>query len=358
MFNVSLRQLRTFVAVARHLSFARAAEELHLTAPAVSMQIRDLEAAIDLPVFERSGRAVTLTTTGEYLLVHARRMMTTLKEAEDTVARLRGVQAGRITVGMVGTAQYFLPRLLAQFRVEYPGIDVRLSVGNRDQLGRQLQDREVDLAVMGRPPRMIETRSEAFAPNPLAVIAAADHVLAGARAISPARLELEPFIVRENGSGTRAAMESFFRDQHISPPLIMEMSSNETIKQAVIANMGLTLLSLHTLGLEYTAGQLVVLDVSGLPLMRAWHVVNLGQMRLSPAAEAFRDFVLERGETLLQALFPVLPQTAARKRRAATRKSRPESGPESPPGKSRSKSRGKAGGKSPEKSRGKPRTKA
>lgn len=304
MLNVTIRQLRTFVAAARHLSLARAAEELHLTAPAISMQIRDLESAVGLPVFERTGRTITLTTTGEYLLVYARRVLSTLKEAEDTLSRLRGVQVGRITIGMVGTAQYFLPRLLAQFRNEYPGVEVRLTVGNRDELGKQLHDRDIDLAVMGRPPRELETRAEAFAPNPLGVIAAASHPLASERFIAPVRLDRELFIVRESGSGTRAAMEAFFREYRIAPPAIMEMDNNETIKQAVIANMGLTLLSLHTLALEIGAGQLVVLDVLGLPLRRAWHVVNLGAVTLSPAADAFRCFVLERGETLLNQLFP------------------------------------------------------
>ncbi|GAC1624269.1 MAG: LysR family transcriptional regulator [Nevskia sp.] len=322
MLNLTLRQLRSFTAAARHLSFARAAEELHLTAPAISMQIRDLETAIGLPLFERNGRAMALTTTGEYLLVYARRMLSTLKEAEDTILRLRGVQAGRITIGMVGTAQYFLPRLLAQFRVEYPGVEVRLTVGNRDQLSRQLHDREIDLAVMGRPPRDLETRAEAFAANPLAVIAAADHPLAAERAIAPARLDRELFIVREPGSGTRAAMEAFFKEQRIAPLTIMEMTSNETIKQAVIANMGLTLLSLHTLGLELQAGQLAVLDVVGLPLKRAWHVVNLGSMTLSPAADAFRYFVLERGEALLDDLFPALPvvKPKAQRKSASSRR--------------------------------------
>lgn len=304
MLNVTIRQLRTFVAAARHLSLARAAEELHLTAPAISMQIRDLESAVGLPVFERTGRTITLTTTGEYLLVYARRVLSTLKEAEDTLSRLRGVQVGRITIGMVGTAQYFLPRLLAQFRSEYPGVEVRLTVGNRDELGKQLHDRDIDLAVMGRPPRELETRAEAFAPNPLGVIAAGSHPLAAERAIAPVRLDRELFIVRESGSGTRAAMETFFREHRIAPPAIMEMDNNETIKQAVIANMGLTLLSLHTLALEVGAGQLAVLDVMGLPLRRAWHVVNLGAVTLSPAADAFRGFVLERGETLLDQLFP------------------------------------------------------
>jgi len=277
------------------------------------MQIRDLETALGLPVFERNGRAIVLTTTGEYLLVYARRMLSTLKEAEDTILRLRGVQAGRITIGMVGTAQYFLPRLLAQFRVEYPGVEVRLSVGNRDQLGSQLRDRAIDMAIMGRPPRELDTRAEAFALNPLGVIASAEHSLAAERGIMPARLDREVFIVRESGSGTRAAMEAFFKEQRIAPPEIMEMTSNETIKQAVIANLGLTLLSMHTLGLELSAGQLAVLDVVGLPLKRAWHVVNLGAVTLSPAAEAFRYFVLERGEALLNALFPPTGTIAGRK---------------------------------------------
>lgn len=307
MLNLSLRQLRTFLSVARHSSFARAAEELHLTAPAVSMQIRDLETAIGLPVFERSGRAVSLTTTGEYLIVYARRVIATLKEAEDTIARLRGVQAGRVTVGMVGTAQYFVPRLLAQFRGEYRGVEVRVTVGNRDQLDRQLHDREIDLAIMGRPPRELDVRAEAFAANPLGVIAAADHPLVIEKAILPSRLDSELFIVRESGSGTRGAMEAFFREQRIVPATIMEMDNNETIKQAVIANMGLTLLSLHTLGLELQAGQLAVLDVIGLPLRRAWHVVSLGALSLSPAAEAFRYFVLERGDAMLDQLFGDLP---------------------------------------------------
>lgn len=303
MLNLSLRQLRTFVAAARHLSFARAADELHLTAPAVSMQIRDLETAVGLPVFERSGRAMSLTTTGEYLLVYARRVLATLKEAEDTIARLRGVQAGRIAVGMVGTAQYFVPRLLAQFRVDYPGVEVRLTVGNRDQLDRQLHDREIDLAIMGRPPRELDVRSEAFAANPLAVIAAASHRLAGARDVPAARLDREPFIVRESGSGTRSATEVWCKEMRIAPVFTMEMSSNETIKQAVIADMGLTILSLHTVGLEVQAGQLAVIDVVGMPLKRAWHVVSIGSLSLSPAAETFRYFVLERGEEMLAQLF-------------------------------------------------------
>jgi len=304
MRAVSLRQLRVFASVARHLSFARAAEELHLTQPAVSMQIRELEAAVALTLFERAGRAVRLTTPGEYLLVYARRVLSTLREAEAAMAALRGLKGGTLTVGMVGTAEYFVPRLLARFRAEHPAVDLRLAVGaNREHLVRMLRDGEVDLAVMGRPPRELDARAEPFAAHPLAIVAAAAHPAARRRRMAPKALEREVFLVRERGSGTRAAMEQFFRDQHIAPARSMEMASNETIKQAVIANLGIAFVSLHTVALELSAGQLVVLGVRGLPLLRSWHIVNIQAKPLAPAAEAFRYFVLEQGEALLAAQF-------------------------------------------------------
>lgn len=314
MRSITLRQLAVFASVAKHLSFVRAAEELHLTQPAVSMQIKELEAAVELPLFERSGRTIRLTMPGEYLLVYARRMLATLKEASDAMAKLRKVQGGRITIGMVSTAEYFLPRLVARFRQEHPAVDMRLAVGNREELSRMLHDNEVDLAVMGRPPRELDTRAEPFAAHPLVIIASPEHPLAKRREIAPKTLDGEPFIVREPGSGTRAAMERFFRDQRITPTPIMEMASNETIKQAVIANMGLAFVSLHTVALELSVGQLVLLDVVGLPLMRRWYIVNIQAKPLSPAAEAFRYFVLDQGERLLAEQFgSSVPVTDARK---------------------------------------------
>jgi DNA-binding transcriptional LysR family regulator len=304
MKAVTLRQLRVFASAAKHASFARAADELHLTPPAVSMQIKELEGSCELPLFERAGKTVRLTMPGEYLLVYARRVLATLKEADAALAALRRVEGGRMTVGMVSTAEYFLPRLVARFRTEHPGVEMRLSLGNnREALVRQLRDGEVDLAVMGRPPRELDARAEPFAAHPLAIIAAPEHPLARRRRIAPKTLEGEPFIVREPGSGTRAAMEQFFRDQRIAPAAAMEMASNETIKQAVIANMGLAFVSLHTVALELAAGQLVVLKVPGLPLVRRWHIVNIQAKPLSPAAEAFRYFVLEQGERLLAEQF-------------------------------------------------------
>jgi len=304
MRPVTLRQLAVFASVAKHLSFARAAEELHLTQPAVSMQIKELEGAVELPLFERAGRSIRLTMPGEYLLVYARRMLATLKEAGDAMAKLRKVQSGRVTIGMVSTAEYFLPRLLARFRSQHPGVELRLAVGsNREQLSRMLHDNEVDLAVMGRPPRELDTRAEPFAANPLGIIAGPEHPLARRREIAPKTLDGEPFIVREPGSGTRAAMEGFFKEHRVVPTPIMQMTSNETIKQAVIAGMGLAFVSLHTVALELSVGQLVLLDVAGLPILRRWHLVNVQGKTLSPAAESFRYFVMEQGERLLAEQF-------------------------------------------------------
>lgn len=312
MRGATLKQLRAFCAVARHRSFAQAAEELHLTPPAVTMQIKELESVVGLPVFDRGARAVALTMSGEYLLVYARRVLATLKDAEDAMARLRGAETGRITIGMVSTAKYFLPRLLAKFRAAHRGVEMQLAVGNREQLVRQLHDNEVDLAVMGRPPRELDTRAEPFAAHPHAVVAAPEHPLARRRDMPPSALGEEEFIVREPGSGTRAAMEQFFREHRLTPPRVMEMASNETIKQAVIANMGLAFLSLHTAGLEISTGQLAVLDIVGLPLVRRWHIVNVAGKPLSPAAEALRDFVLEQGEALIAAQFAgVVPADTA-----------------------------------------------
>jgi DNA-binding transcriptional LysR family regulator len=311
MLNVSIRQLQVFATVARHLSFARAAEELHRSPPAVSMQVADLEATLGVPVFERAGRRISLTTAGEYFLVHARRLLTNLKDAEDTIARLKGVQTGRLTIGVLSTAKYFMPRLLAGFLREHPGLDLRLEVGNRQALSELLARGELDLAVMGTPPRELDLRVEPFAAHPLGVIAGAEHPLAALAHIPPALLDREPFIVREPGSGTRAAMERYFAEMRIKPASIMAMASNETIKQAVIANIGISFLSLHTTGLEVETGHLRVLDVDGLPLVRRWQVVHLRAKLLSPATEAFRYYVLEYGETLLAKMFPALVVAAA-----------------------------------------------
>lgn len=299
MKNATFRQLRVFSEVARHLSFSKAAQALHLTPPAVTMQIKELEGHVGMPLFERKGRQVTLTTTGEYMLVYARRMLSTLKDAEDAAARLQRLEVGTITIGMVSTAKYFLPRMLAEFRREHGGIDVKLAVGNREQLVRMLQSNELDIAIMGRPPKELATRAEPFAAHPHVFVAPVGHPLVAQGRQSVEALRTCAFIIREEGSGTRAALEKFFETARIQPVVSMEMASNETIKQAVMAGMGLSFLSLHTLGLELDNGLIAVLDVEGTPVVRAWNVVHMLSKLLSPAAEAFRYFVLERGESYL-----------------------------------------------------------
>ena len=303
MKNATFRQLRVFSEVARQLSFAKAARALHLTPPAVTMQVRELEGHVGMPLFDRSGRSVTLTTAGEYMLVYARKMLATLKDAEDTAARLLKLEVGTLTIGMVSTAKYFLPHLLAQFRREHEGIEIRLAVGNREQLVQMLHANEVDIAIMGRPPKELATRAEPFAAHPHVFVAPVGHPLTQAGPLTPEALRGQGFILREEGSGTRAALEKFLLQTRVEPRVTMEMASNETIKQAVIAGMGLSFLSLHTLGLELDNRLIALLPIEGAPVVRAWNVVHTLAKLLSPAAEAFRYFVLEHGEGYLREHF-------------------------------------------------------
>lgn len=299
MKNATIRQLKVFAEVARHLSFARAAEVLHLTPPAVTMQVKELEGHIGLPLFERQGRLVTLTTAGEYMLVYARKVLATLKDAEDAAARLKRLEVGTLTIGMVSTAKYFLPGLLAEFRREHEGIEIRLAVGNREQLVKMLHGNEVDIAIMGRPPTELATRAEPFAAHPHVFVAPTDHPLLKVGHPTVDSLRPHGFILRERGSGTRAAMESFLKKSRMEPRVVMEMTSNETIKQAVMAGLGISFLSLHTIGLELEHQLIATLDVEGTPIVRGWNVVHTLSKLLSPAAEAFRYFMLERAESAM-----------------------------------------------------------
>ena len=300
--NLTFRQLRVFTEVAQQGSMIRAAAALHLTPPAVSIQIKQVESHVGLALFDRRGRQVSLSTAGEYFLVHAKRLLANLKEADNAMARFKRLEHGVLTIGIVSTAKYFVPHLLARFHEEHPGVDVRLRVvGNREQLVTMMQAGEVDLSVMGRPPKEIATRAESFAAHPLVFVCPPRHPLLDVGQPPVSAREGYAFIVREHGSGTRTAMEAFFAEHRFEPRITMEMSSNETIKQAVMAGMGLSFLSLHTIGLEVRSGLLTVLDVAGTPLMRMWNIVHLQSKVLSPAAEAFRYFIIERGEAHLLA---------------------------------------------------------
>ncbi len=303
MLAVTIRQLQVFAAVARRSSFARAAEDLHLTAPAVSMQIKQLEAAIRLPLFDRTGGSVSLTLTGEYFLVYVQRVLGALREAENLIAKLTKVQTGILQLGMLTTAKYFVPHLLASFMREHPGVQPRLLEGNRQDLVDALHRNELDLAIMGRPPRELDTRAESFAHHPLGIIASAQHPLASEPEVGIAELAREPFIIREPGSGSRQTMDALFREWRIAPPVLMQMASNESIKQAVMANLGIAFISLHTVADELRAGKLATVRVDELPLQRQWQLVWLSARVLSPVAEMFRAYVLENGEEILRQRF-------------------------------------------------------
>jgi DNA-binding transcriptional LysR family regulator len=267
------------------------------------MQIKELEAAVGMPLFERQGRKVSLTTSGEYMLVYARKMLALLKDAEDAAARLQRIETGKLTIGMVDTTTYFIPALLSQFLKEHEGIELVLNVGNRHDLVQWLNNSEVDIAIMGRPPSEMSTRSEPFAANPLVFVASPEHPLASESGLRAEDLRQQSFIVREQGSGTRTAMEAFFNQARFQPRFTMELQSNDAIKQAVKANLGLSFLSQHTIALELQTKQLCILDVNGTPTVRAWNVVHMLSKMLSPAAEAFRYFILEHAETYLAKQF-------------------------------------------------------
>ena len=294
--DLDLNLLRLFDAVWRTRSVSLAAQQLGMSQPAASQGLARLRAVLGDALFERSGRKVALTTAGEYMLVYARKMLSTLKDAEDTAARLQRLEVGTLTIGMVSTAKYFLPRLLAEFQREHEGVEIKLAVGNREQLVKMLHGNEVDIAVMGRPPKELATRAEPFAAHPHVFVAPTDHPLLKVGHPSVESLRPYGFILRERGSGTRAAMENFLAKSRVEPRVVMEMGSNETIKQAVMAGMGISFLSLHTIGLELEHRLIATLDVEGTPIVRAWNVVHTLSKLLSPAAEAFRYFMLERAE--------------------------------------------------------------
>jgi DNA-binding transcriptional LysR family regulator len=298
--RTTLRQIRIFEAAARHLHFGRTAAEMHLSQPAISIQLKQLEGDIGLPLFEQMGRRMHLTGAGAELVTHARAILARLRDAEEAVESLKGADAGELHIASTTTAEYFVPRLLAEFRRRHPGLKVRLAVRNREHVVRDLAENTVDLVVMGQAPRELDTIAVCFARNPLGIIAAPDHPLAKKRRIRLAELGEDSFLIRERGSGTRDAMERAFSAQKFQPTETVEIGSNETIKQAVMAGMGVSFLSLNTVGLELATHRLVVLAVSGMPVMRNWYVIHRERKRLSPSATAFKSYLVSEGARLIE----------------------------------------------------------
>ena len=292
--HVSLRQVQIFEAVARTLSYTRAAEELHLTQPAVFTQIKQLEDSIGLPLLERIGKRLYLTDAGREVLATCRDMLEGLERLEMRLADMQGLKKGKLRIAIVTTAKYLIPRLLGEFCTRYPGIEAVLTVTNREKLLVRLAANEDDLVVLGTPPENLDVLAMPIADNPLVVVARHDHPLAGKKHIPLRRLADEPFILRESGSGTRLAIERHFAEHNLKLRVRMELGSNEAIKQAIVGGLGVSILSNHTLSLEGERGLLQPLDVKGFPLMRQWYVAYPAGKQLSVAAEAFLSHVLGR----------------------------------------------------------------
>jgi DNA-binding transcriptional LysR family regulator len=312
--HLSLRQLTIFLEATRTMNFARAAEALHLTQPAISMQIRQLENAVGLPLFERVGKKLALTRAGELFRHHASRVLGELQDAEQALQAMKGLRSGQASIGLVSTAKYFAPKLLARFAAKHPQIDIQFLVGNREMLINALRDNEIDFALMGRPPEKLDALAEPIAQNPHMLVAHRTHRLVKARRFDFHELREETMLMREPGSGTRLVMEAVFKQHLFTPRRVVTMGSNETVKQAVMAGMGVSLLSLHTLELELRTREIGLLDVIGTPVMRSWHLVNMNAKKLSPGAGAFRQFLVEHtNEHLARTFAPYRRGTATRK---------------------------------------------
>lgn len=297
MLHLTIRQLKIFDAVARHLSHSRAAKELYLSQPAVSMQIKQLEHSVGLPLFDQVGKQIHLTEAGQEMLHYTRNIAQQLEEMDAMFSEMKGLEHGRLNISAVSTASYFMPQLLAKFIQQYPKISVSLHVANRDAIIKLLADNSVDLAIMGQPPEGADMLSQPFMQNPLVVIAALNHPLTEVRNIKPKQLAQETFLLREQGSGTRGVVERYFASHHLKLPTHMEMDTNEAIKQSVQAGMGLGIISMHCIELELEIKRLQVLNVEHFPIMRHWHVVHRKNKRLSTAANAFNQFLLSDAES-------------------------------------------------------------
>jgi DNA-binding transcriptional LysR family regulator len=319
MKNATLRQLKVFESVARNLSYTRAAEELYLTQPTVSIQLKQLTELVGLPLIEQIGKRLYLTDAGQELLRVCRDIFDDLARFEMLVSDMKGVKAGKLRVSVITTAKYFIPRLLGLFCQRYPGIDVSLKVTNRERVLQRMAENQDDLYVLGAVPEETDMVVEPFLENPLVVVASRDHPLARGKRIAPQRLAEEPFIMREPGSGIRLATEQFFAEHGIRLNVRMELGSNEAIKQAVAGNLGIAVLSAHTVPLERGSEELVLLDVKDFPIQRHWYLAYPRNKQLSVVAQAFLEFLHQEariiGDKYLQGIpgFPARGPAPARK---------------------------------------------
>lgn len=300
MLHVTMRQLKVFESIARNLSFTRAAEELHLTQPTVSMQIKKLSDDVGLALYEQIGKRIHLTDAGRELFEASRDILGRIEKLEMTFSEMKGIKRGRLRLTVVTTAKYFAPQLLGLFSQQYPGVEVALKVANREEALDRLQQNQDDLYILGQPPEELDVESAAFLENPLVVLASRNHPLAHQESISLKRLAEEPFLVREPGSGTRQAFERLMRKHGLRVNVKMEIGSNEAIKHAVASGLGLAVLSHHSIKHDASSGAITVLDVQFFPIQRYWYIVYPRTKQLSVVASTFLEFLHEKAHVIAE----------------------------------------------------------
>jgi DNA-binding transcriptional LysR family regulator len=298
--NLTFRQLKVFEAVARHLNYTKAAKELHLSQPAVSMQIKQLKEQVNTPIIEKLGKKLYLTEVGQEIYRYARSTLQQLVDLEETIAQMKTLQQGHLKLAVASTANHFVIRLLARFARVYPKIRISLDVTNRSSLLALLDKNECDLVIMGSPPEGHHLMSVSFLENPLVVVSYPEHYLSLKKQVSLKELAKEEFVVREIGSGTRSAVERFFTEHQLAFKTKMDMSNNRAIKHAAEEGLGLAIVSMHTLELELKAKTLVVVNVEGFPIYRHWYVVQRDGKRLSPIATVFKDYIMQESEQVIK----------------------------------------------------------
>ncbi|GAB4351656.1 MAG: LysR family transcriptional regulator [Oricola sp.] len=306
MLNLTIRQLRSLIAIEQAGKISFAANQLGLTGPAVTLQLKQIEEEIGLALFDRTAGGMRPTAAGQAVLDAAHAVQERLRMLEEEITAFKGGKRGTVKLGAVSTAKYFTPRLIAVFQKDNPDIDIELFVGNRADTIDALRHQTIDIAIMGRPPRDIDVEAFLFGDHPLVIIAPPDHPLARKRDISKEEIAGEKFLVREPGSGTRTSLEIFLADVPGKNDILgTEMGSNETIKQAVMAGLGIAFISAHTIEQELQTGRLVILDVAGMPIRRQWFSVCRADRTQSPAMRIFQDFLIRDGARYL----PIIPTT-------------------------------------------------
>ncbi len=298
MHQATLHQLKVFEAVARHNSFTRAAEELFLTQPTVSMQVKQLTRSVGLPLFDQVGKRLYLTEAGQQLLSASREIFDKLDQIEMTIADLKGLKQGKLRLAVITTAKYFVPRLLGPFCQKYPGIDIALQVTNHRGITDRLSENLDDLYIVSQLPEGLNLSSHPVLENPLVVLAPANHPLVGHKQIPIELLAEEPFIMREPGSGTRKSVQELFDRHGVSVKVRLELGSNEAIKQAIAGGLGISVLSRHTLALEGATEQLAILDVQEFPIQNQWYVIYPQGKQLSIVAQAFFEYLLQEAKEI------------------------------------------------------------